>query len=55
MDWIGVEEVMGELGICRSKAYSIIKQLNWELEGKGYLTIRGKVPRKYFRERFCLK
>ena len=31
-----------------TKAYAIIKEYNAELEAKGYFTMRGKCPRKYF-------
>ena len=40
-----VEDVMNELGVKRSKAYSILKQLNNELEKEGYVAVRGKIPR----------
>ena len=39
-------------GISESKAYQIIRIMNSELESKGYLTIRGKVPCAYVQERF---
>ena len=52
MDLMDYADVMKALGIRKTNAYAIIKQLNEELTKKGYLTIRGKVPRKYFRERF---
>jgi len=52
MQLIGVEEVKKILGVGENRAYTIIRQLNKELEQKGYLTIRGKVPRKYLEERF---
>lgn len=39
-------------GISESKAYQIIRVMNSELESKGYLTIRGKVPCAYVSERF---
>lgn len=52
MDLMDCDAIMAALGIGKSNAYAIIKQLNAELEEKGYLTIRGKVPTKYFRERF---
>ena len=35
-----------------TKAYSIVRDLNKELEDKGYLIIPGRVSRKYFEERF---
>ena len=38
----------------KAHAYEVIKKLNTELEEKGYLTERGKVPSQYFLERFNL-
>lgn len=32
-------------------AYKLIKQLNLELEQKGFITIRGRISKKYFEER----
>ena len=49
-----VKEVMSCLKCSNTKAYQIMKRLNTELEGKGYMTLRGRVPRKYFEERFNL-
>ena len=40
------------LCVSESKAYSIVRDLNKELEDKGYLIIPGRVSRKYFEERF---
>lgn len=48
------EDVQKLLGIGRSKAYYIIKQLNDELKSKGFITVAGKVSKKYFRERVAL-
>ena len=31
--------------------YKLMRQINSELEKKGYIVIRGKVSRKYFEER----
>ena len=42
-----VDDVMEELGVKRSKAYSILKQLNDELAKEGYVAVRGKIPRPY--------
>ena len=39
-------------GSSKSVAYEIIKQLNMELEKKGFMTIRGKIISTYFYERF---
>lgn len=52
MKLMGVKEVQQALGVCEPKAYQIIRELNAELEKKGYLTVRGKVSEKYFQERF---
>ena len=43
------------LTISDSKAYEIIRNLNSELKAKGYLTQRGRVPRKYFEERYHIR
>lgn len=40
------------LGVSQSKAYQYIRQMNDELRGKGFLTVRGKIPAAYVRERF---
>lgn len=52
--YLAVEDVMELLDIRKSKAYSIIKDLNVELETKGFMTIPGRVPKKYLLERFKL-
>ena len=38
-------------GMSEAYAYKLIKQLNKELEEKGFITIRGRVSRQYFEER----
>ena len=38
--------------LANSAAEKIIANLNSELEKKGYLVLKGKVPTKYFVERF---
>ena len=48
-----VNDVAKELGISVSHAYKIMQQLNRELKEKGYMTIAGRVNRKYFIEKFC--
>lgn len=40
------------LGVSESKAYQYIKIMNQELSEKGFLTVRGKIPCAYFKERF---
>lgn len=47
-----VDDIKEILGISESKAYKIIQQLNKELKAKGYITIAGRVPAKYFKEKY---
>ena len=47
-----VDDVMEELGVKRSKAYSILKQLNDELAKEGYVAVRGKIPYPYWETKF---
>lgn len=44
-------EVMEMLGVSRAKAYKIVKELNEELEAKGYIVTAGKVPKKFLAEK----
>lgn len=49
-----VDDVIAILGISKSTAYREIKKLNDELKRKGFHTISGKIPVKYFMERlYC--
>ena len=45
------EEVQEDFSVSRAKAYSMIRQLNEELEQAGYLVVPGRVSRKYYLER----
>jgi len=49
--YLNVSDVMALLGVSKSKAYQIIKDLNGEMSAKGYLTVNGKVNRRYLLER----
>ena len=49
--FIGASEVGKLLGVCRSKAYKVIQQLNDELKTQGYIIIQGKTHRAYFLEK----
>ena len=48
----GQYEAAQILGVSRGYAYKIIRGLNNELKEKGYRVISGKVPTKYFEEKF---
>lgn len=52
MSFLTVKDVTKILGISSSKAYVIIRQLNQELKSNGYITIAGKIPKKYFLEKY---
>ena len=48
-----VDDVANELGVSKSYAYKIVKRLNDELKEMGYLTISGRISRKFFMEKLC--
>ena len=50
--FIRAEDVAAELEVSKPYAYKIIRQLNEELRKKGFLTIAGKIPVEYFREKW---
>lgn len=49
--FICAEEVAQELSVSKPYAYKLIRQLNEELKAKGFITISGRVNRRYFYER----
>lgn len=50
--YMNAAEVAEAVGVSKPTAYKIIKTLNEELTGKGYITVAGKVSTKYFQERY---
>lgn len=46
------QEVAELLGVSRGQAYKVIKNLNEQLEKKGYIVVSGKVSKKYFAEKY---
>lgn len=50
-----IDDVMDMLSVKPGKGYQIIRALNNELEEKGFMTVSGRVPIDYLRERFNLK
>lgn len=50
--YVTADEAAQILGVSRGYAYKIIRGLNNELKEKGYRVISGKVPTKYFEEKF---
>ena len=47
-----VNEVMESLNVSKPHAYKLIRGLNEELQRKGFITVSGRISRKYFSERF---
>lgn len=54
-EFVGAKEVSEICQVGLTKAYDIIKNLNIELEKKGFMTLRGKTNRKYLLERFKIE
>ena len=48
-----VEDVAHELGVSKSYAYKVIQKLNVTLKEMGYMTVAGRVSKKYFMEKVC--
>lgn len=51
---MNARDVACKLGVSRSSAYKIIRNLNQELKEKGYLVVVGKVSKRYFMSRYYL-
>lgn len=51
--YLNPQEVSEMLGISVSTAYKIMRKLNKELQEKGFMTVSGRVNRKYFIEKAC--
>ena len=52
VSYITANEIMEILGIGRSKAYDVVREMNQELENAGYNVIKGKVPVRYFQKKY---
>ena len=50
--YLTATQVMEILGVSRATAYKTIHELNEELQQNGYRIIAGKVPAKYFEEKY---
>lgn len=46
--YTGADEVAAACSVSKAKAYMIIRAENEKLKEQGYLTIAGKLPRRYF-------
>lgn len=50
--FITANEVAEVMGVSRTKAYQIVRAMNKELKEMGYITIAGKCPIQYFKQKF---
>ena len=48
----GAKDLQELLGVSESKAYQYIRIMNAELQEKGFLIVKGKVPAAYVEKRF---
>ncbi|WP_313578630.1 ICEBs1 excisionase [Lacrimispora sp.] len=56
LSYYTIQDVMTILGCGRTKASEAVRALNDELEKQGYMRFpRGRVPKKFFEERYNLK
>ena len=45
-------DIAAMLGVSTGKAYKILREMNKDLSDRGFLTIAGKIPVEYFKERW---
>ena len=45
-------DIAAMLDISMGKSYKILREMNRDLSGRGFLTIAGKIPVEYFREKW---
>jgi hypothetical protein len=50
--FIKAEEIAQELGVYTAYAYKLVRKLNEELERQGFITIVGRISKKYYQEKF---
>ena len=50
--YLTAEEIAEILGVSKGFAYRLIRNLNAELKANGFIVVAGKLPTKYFKEKF---
>ena len=48
---IDAAEVARTLNVSKAFAYKLVRDMNDELKSKGFITVAGKVSRKFFEEK----
>ena len=46
--FLNADDIAALMNVSKSTAYRVIKQLNDDLHKQGFITIHGKVSRRYF-------
>lgn len=49
---LNVQDISTSLAISKALAYQIIRKCNEELKGNGFIIVSGRVPKKFFQEKF---
>ena len=50
--YYNAEEISRMLSVSMGKSYKILREMNRDLAGRGFLTIAGKILVEYFREKW---
>lgn len=50
--FLSAEEVAEVMGISTAYAYKVIQRMNKELKKKGFITMQGRIDRKFFYDQF---
>lgn len=50
--YYNAEDISQMLGVSMGKSYKILREMNRDLASRGFLTIAGKIPVEYFREKW---
>ena len=50
--YLDAQEIADMLGVSKGFAYKINRELNSDLKCQGYIVIAGKVPTRFFEEKY---
>ena len=50
--YYSAEDIANMLGVSKGKSYKTLREMTKELANKGFLTIAGKIPVEYFKEKW---
>jgi len=49
--FVTADRIAKDFGVSKGFAYRMIREMNAELKAQGYLTVAGRVSKKYYLER----